>query len=68
MIGEKAEKWRELCAKVEAEQDPRKFFELTLEITRLLREKRDRLMAARKAVDSADLRGWSSPPVARERE
>ena len=56
MIGEKEERWREVCEQVAVEQDPKKLVELTTEIYRLLEEKRRRLQ--RKLMDA------TLPPVA----
>jgi hypothetical protein len=43
MEGEKKERWLELCAQAAVEQDSGKLAALVAEITRLLREKEDRL-------------------------
>jgi len=43
MEGEKNERLLELCAQAAVEQDSRKLATLVAEITRLLREKEDRL-------------------------
>jgi hypothetical protein len=43
MIGEKEQRWKELCAQAAVEQDPKKLIELTKEIDRLLAEKQSRL-------------------------
>lgn len=45
---ENEELWKKLCAQAAVEQDPKKLMELTREITRLLREKEERLAAQRK--------------------
>jgi hypothetical protein len=45
MQGEKGERWRDLCAQAAVEQDADKLLELTREITRLLDEKEQRLLA-----------------------
>jgi hypothetical protein len=43
MIGNKKERWLELCEQAAVEQDPEKLLELTREINRLLQEKECRL-------------------------
>jgi hypothetical protein len=43
MIGEKKERWLELCEQASVEQDPKKLLELVSEINQLLREKAGRL-------------------------
>ena len=43
MEGKKKERWLELCAQAAVEQDARKLAALVAEISRLLREKEDRL-------------------------
>jgi hypothetical protein len=48
MLGETKERWRELCERASTEQDPQKLLKLIEEINRLLKEKRDRLLAAAK--------------------
>ena len=47
MKGEKKEHWMELCEQAANEQDPVKLHALVLEIDRLLKEKEDRISAAR---------------------
>jgi len=43
VIGEKRERWLELCAQASEEQNPKKMLELIREINRLLEEKAHRL-------------------------
>lgn len=43
MQGEEKERWRELCEQAANEQDPDKLLTLVEEITRLLKEREDRL-------------------------
>jgi hypothetical protein len=43
MQGEEKERWRELCEQAATEQDPDKLLTLVEEITRLLKEREDRL-------------------------
>lgn len=43
MRGENLERWRELCAEAEKEQDPQRLLELMEEIDRLLELKEKRL-------------------------
>ena len=43
MQGENGERWRILCERAAAEQDPQKLMELVKEIVRLLDEKNERL-------------------------
>jgi hypothetical protein len=45
MKGEKREQWMSLCEQAAEEQDPEKLMALVNEITRLLDEKRNRLIA-----------------------
>lgn len=40
---EKAERWRQLAAQAQTEQDPKKFHELVKELIKLLEEKEKRL-------------------------
>ena len=47
MKGEKKEHWMELCEQAANEQDAVKLHALVLEIDRLLKEKEDRISAAR---------------------
>jgi hypothetical protein len=47
MIGDKKEKYLQLCEQAANEQDPAKLMELVSEIDRLLAEKEQRLKAAR---------------------
>jgi hypothetical protein len=42
--GNNAERWQTLCAQAAVEQDPQKLIQLVAEITRLLDEKKDRLL------------------------
>ena len=51
MIGEKKERWRELCEKAAVEQDPEKLLALTQEIDALLAEKYDRIGPRHKPDD-----------------
>ncbi len=43
MLGEKKERWQELCEQAAQEQDPEKLSQLVAEIDRMLQEKQDRL-------------------------
>jgi hypothetical protein len=46
--GEGDKKWRDLCERAQAEQDPKKLIELATEISRLLEEKEARLRGLRR--------------------
>lgn len=47
MMGEDAEKWRELCAQAANEKDPEKLRELAQEINRLLKLREERASGVR---------------------
>jgi hypothetical protein len=53
MEGKKKERWLELCSQAAVEQDARKLAALVAEISRLLREKEDRLGNAEPSETSA---------------
>ena len=42
MQGQNAERWRELCAQADVEQDPIKLIQLISEVNRMLLEKEER--------------------------
>jgi hypothetical protein len=46
MTGEKKERWMELCERAANEQDREKFYDLVMEVSRLLKEKEDRFKAS----------------------
>ena len=48
------EQWKELCKQAATEKDPDKLMELVAEISRLLKEKEDRLKANRARNDAAE--------------
>ena len=48
MQGQQKERWRELCELAAQEQNPERLMELVAEINRLLEEKEQRLIAARR--------------------
>ena len=52
MIGDRKERWQELCALAAAEQDPKKLSLLVAEINALLEEKEQRLLDLRKLSPS----------------
>ena len=43
MLGEKRERWTELCAQIASEQDPEKVLELAKQLNQTLEEKERRL-------------------------
>ena len=54
MKGATGDRWRELCAKAAAEQDPQKLLAVTAEIIRLLDEKERRLQQQANATENSN--------------
>ena len=61
MQGQQKERWKELCELAAQEQNPERLMELVAEIDRLLEQKEQRLIAARKQLAVQD-----SDPIAEQ--